>query len=98
MREVVDDVVRQVVDLQMRYQKVDQLQRQEKGAGQREKESGQQEKGKEGGLAEETEEALTGTLQLIDTTLLKCYIKVGVAKWWVWPSGGCGWLEIPCGG
>lgn len=52
----------------MRYQKQQLLQRQEKG----------QERGQRGPEAEKELEKLINTLKLIDTTLLKCYIKVGV--------------------
>ena len=50
----------------MRYQKVQQLQRQEKAdhTSENEKEI----------------EKLINTLRLIDTTLLKCYVKVGVVR------------------
>ena len=66
---------------QMRYQKVQELQRHQKG------EESQEQLSQEKSL-----KMLTDSLQLIDTTLLKCYIKVSGCGF----RGGCGlrWLTI----
>ena len=61
---------------QMRYQKVQKLQQLKDKAAEKSEDK-------------DTDILITNTLQLIDTTLLKCYIKVGVAC-------GCGqlWMGV----
>lgn len=53
-----------------RYQEIQKLQRHQKA---------EKEGGEEGKLDETGVSQLSSTLQLLDTTLLKCYIKVGEA-------------------
>lgn len=63
---------------QMRYQEVQRLQLHQKAEQQPE-----DQQSRDHLLPENLFKHLTETLQLIDTTLLKCYIKVGVDFWGV---------------
>ena len=79
LEEGLDQLIRYLT--QMRYIKVQKYQQHQKVKQERAGQGEESEGGRESShlLSEKDLKRLTETLQLIDTTLLKCYIKVGVA-------------------